>query len=69
MFKKKKQYILQTHIQAGFKLNLPFKPAELKQRYGQIELIKLEKLHIAVIQALMKYLYSFHRMLKCFFVK
>lgn len=66
---KKKQYILQTHTLADFKLNQPFKPAELKQRYSQIELIKLEKPHIAVIQALMKYLYSFHRMLKCFFVK
>lgn len=53
----------------GFILNQPFRLAELKQRYGQIWLIKLEKLHIAVLQALMKYLYSFHHTLKCFFVK
>lgn len=73
MFKKKpqKHYVIHphTHILLGLKLNQPFKQSGSKQRYGPIELIKLEKLHITLIQTLMKDFYSFHGMWKCFFVK
>lgn len=52
--------VLQTHIRAGVWIESAFLiQAEWKQRYGQMELIKFEKLHIAVIQTLMKDLYFF----------